>query len=87
LCRLHGAVADAQPARSGEAFDYSDGTAPGADAMSARDVVIVKHLRERSPDTRYEGASDLELIQLFRRNKQVLARSDEDVIAAMTHPR
>jgi hypothetical protein len=28
--RLHGAVADAQPAPAGEAFDYSDGTAPGA---------------------------------------------------------
>jgi hypothetical protein len=27
--QLHGAVADAQPARSGEAFDYSDGTSPG----------------------------------------------------------
>lgn len=29
--RLHGAVADAQPAPagSGEAFDYSEGTAPG----------------------------------------------------------
>jgi hypothetical protein len=85
--RLHGAVADAQPARSGEAFDYSDGTAPGADAMSARDVVIVKHLREEDPDRRYVGASDAELIELFRRNKRVLARSDEDVIAAMTHPR
>jgi hypothetical protein len=85
--RLHSAVADAQPARSGEAFDYSDGTAPGADAMSARDVVIVKHLREGDPDGRYVGASDAELIQLFRRNKRVLARSDEEVIAAMTHPR
>jgi hypothetical protein len=85
--RLHGAVADAQPARSGEAFDYSDGTAPGADAMSARDVVIVKHLREGDPDSRYQGASDLELIQLFKRNQQVLSRSDEDVIAAMTRPR
>jgi hypothetical protein len=30
--RLHGAVADAQPARSGETFDYSEGTAPGRDA-------------------------------------------------------
>jgi hypothetical protein len=85
--RLHGAVADAAPARSGEAFDYSDGTAPGADAMSARDVVIVKHLRDGDPDGRYVGASDAELIELFRRNKRVLSRSDEDVIAAMTRPR
>jgi hypothetical protein len=85
--RLHGAVADAAPAVAGEAFDYSDGTAPGADAMSACDVVIVKHLRDRCPDNRFEGSSDLELIQLFRRNKRVIARSDEDVIAAMTHPR
>jgi hypothetical protein len=55
--------------------------------MSARDVVIVKHLREGDPDSRYQGASDLELIQLFKRNQQVLSRSDEDVIAAMTRPR
>jgi hypothetical protein len=34
--RLHGAVADAQPARSGEAFDYSDGTAPGRDAAAVQ---------------------------------------------------
>lgn len=27
--RLEGAVADAAPAVAGEAFDYSDGTAPG----------------------------------------------------------
>jgi len=26
------------------------------------------------------------VIQLFKRNKQVLGRSDDDVIAAMTHP-
>lgn len=34
--RLHGAVADAQPAPAGEAFDYSDGTAPGRDAASVQ---------------------------------------------------
>ena len=34
--RLHGAVADAQPAPAGEAFDYSDGTAPGRDAEAVK---------------------------------------------------
>jgi len=38
----------------------------------------------RSPD---DGGSDEELIELFKRNKQVLERSDEDVIATMTRPR
>jgi hypothetical protein len=37
----------------------------------------------RCSDNRYEGSSDVELLQLFKRNKRVLARSDEDVIAAM----
>jgi hypothetical protein len=73
---------------TGEAFDYSDGTAPGSeDAMSEPDAVIVQRIRMRCPDNRYEGSSDVELLQLFRRNKRVLARSDEDVIAAMTRPR
>src|SRR4051812_41761210 len=86
--RLHGAIADAQPARSGEAFDYSDGTAPGgAEAMSEPDAVIVQRLRARSPDGRFEGSSDAELLQLFKRNRQVVRRSDDDAIAAMTHPR
>jgi hypothetical protein len=88
--RLHGAVADAQPAPAGEAeaFDYSDGTAPGdADAMSEPDAVIVQRIRMRCPDNRYEGSSDVELLQLFKRNRKVLARGDEDVIAAMTRPR
>ena len=52
--------------------------------MSAEDVAIVQRIRERCLDNRFEGASDEELIQLFKR---VLNRSDEDVIAAMTHPR
>jgi hypothetical protein len=90
--RLHSAVADAAPAQAGEAFDYSDGTAPGpgegeAVAMSAEDAAIVRRIRSNSPDGRYNGGSDAELIELFRRNKRVLSRSDEDVIAAMTHPR
>jgi hypothetical protein len=55
--------------------------------MSPEDAEIVRRLRERCPDGRFAGGSDAELIQLFKRNKQVLNRSDEDVIAAMTHPR
>jgi hypothetical protein len=84
--RLHGAVADAAPAPAGpaEQWDYSDGTAPGgAEAMSEPDAVIVQRIRALCPDNRFEGSSDVELLQLFRRNKRVLARSDEDVIAAM----
>jgi hypothetical protein len=44
-------------------------------------------LRERCQDDRFDGRSDDELLRLFKRNKQVLSRSDDDVIAAMTHPR
>jgi hypothetical protein len=97
--RLHGAVADAQPAPAGERRDYDKGTAPGEDAdpparalgedadPPAQDADIVRRIRERSPDGRYEGASDAELLHLFRRNKRVLQRTDEDVIATMTRPR
>jgi hypothetical protein len=85
--RLHGAVADAQPAPAGENWG-GDGTASGpAEAVSPQDVEILRRIRERCPDSRYDGGSDAELIQLFQRNKRVLDRSDEDVIAAMTHPR
>ena len=85
LYRRHGAVADAQPAPADERWD-GEGTAPdeGAD-LSAQDAGIVRRIRERCPDDRFDGGSDAELIQLFRRNKQVLSRSDDDVIAAMTH--
>jgi hypothetical protein len=85
--RLHGAVADAQPAPAGERWDYDKGTSPGGGpALSAEDVAIVRRIREMCPDGRYDGGSDDELIQLF---KQVLERSDEDedVIATMTRPR
>jgi hypothetical protein len=86
--RLHGAVADAAPAQAGEAWDYDKGTSPGDGAgMSAEDAEIVRRIRSNSPDGRFDGGSDAELIQLFKRNRQVLGRSDEDVIAAMTHPR
>ena len=88
--RLHGAVADAvpAPAPAGERWDYDKGTSPGGGpALSAEDAAIVRRIREMCPDGRYDGGSDEELIQLFKRNRQVLERSDEDVIAAMTHPR
>jgi hypothetical protein len=82
--RLHGAVADAQPAPAGEAWDYSDGTAPGEGAdPSAQDADIVRYIRELCSDNHFDGSSDAELLQLFKRNKEVLSRSDEDVIAAM----
>jgi hypothetical protein len=85
--RLHGAIADAQPVPVGQVWD-GEGTAQGpGEAMSAQDADIVRRIRERCPDHRYDGASDADLLQLFERNKRVLSRSDEDVIAAMTHPR
>jgi hypothetical protein len=48
---------------------------------------IVRRIREQCPDGRFDGGSDEELIELFKRNRQVLGRSDEDVIAAMAHPK
>jgi hypothetical protein len=86
--RLHGAVADATPAPAGERWDYDKGTSPGGKpVLPAEDAAIVRRIRAQCPDGRYDGGSDDELIQLFKRNRQVLERSDEDVIAAMTHPR
>jgi hypothetical protein len=68
-----------------------DGTAPGpgedVPALFDQDAEIVSRIRARCPDNRYEGTSDEELSQLFKRNQKVLGRSDVDVIAAMTHPR
>lgn len=107
--RLHGAVADAAPAPAGEAWDYSDGTAPGAEptgaasapggepAVAAHDADVVRHLRERCAaqlgrpvDHPFFCASylageapDAALLRLFRRNRQLLGRTDDDVIAAM----
>jgi len=81
-------VADAAPAPAGEAWDYDKGTSPGGGpALSAEDAAIVRRIREMCPDGRYDGGSDAELLELFKRNKWVLSRSDEDVIAAMTRPR
>lgn len=86
--RLHGAVADAQPAPAGEAWDYDKGTSPGGGpVLPAEDAAIVRRIRSNSPDGRYNGGSDAELIELFKRNRQVLERSDEDVIATMTRSR
>jgi hypothetical protein len=62
--RLHGAVADAAPATAGERWDYDKGTSPG-EGMSAQDVAIVQRNRARCPDSRFDGGSDAELIQLF----------------------
>jgi hypothetical protein len=70
--RLHGAVADVQPAPAGESWG-GEGTASG-EAVSPQDAAIVRRIRERCPDSRYQGGSDEELIQLFRRNKRVLDR-------------
>jgi hypothetical protein len=51
--------------------------------MSAEDADIVRRIRERCPDNRFDGGSDDKLIQLFKRNPQVLGPTDDDVIAAM----
>ena len=79
--RLRRAVPEAQPAPPGEPrTDKGEG-------MFAEDAAIIRRIRTRCPDRRFDGGTDEELIELFRRNKRVLHRSDEDVIAAMTHPR
>lgn len=70
--RLHGAVADAAPVPAGapaERSDYDKGTAPGPDAV---DAAIVRRIRELCPDARFEGNSDEQLIELFKRNRKVL---------------
>jgi len=56
-------------------------------AMSADDAAIIRRIRTRCPDKRFDGGTDAELLDLFKRNRQVLQRSDEDVIAVMTRPR
>ena len=61
-------------------------SSPGED-MSAEDAAIVRRIRERCPDRRFDGGTDAELLDLFKHNRQVLSRSDEDVIAAMTRSR
>jgi hypothetical protein len=89
LDAFHAAVADTQPVPAGQVWDYEKGTAsaPGEADAPDRDADIVQRIRERYPDSRYAAASDAELLELFKRNKRVLSRGDEDVIAAMTRPR
>jgi hypothetical protein len=53
--------------------------------MSAEDAAIVRRIRAECGDSRFDGHSDEAVIQLFRRNKQVMRWDDEAVIAAMTH--
>lgn len=76
--RLRRAVGDAQPAPASE--QPSD----KGEAMSAEDAAIIRRIRTQCPDRRFDGGTDAELLDLFRRNKRVLERGDEDVIAAMT---
>ena len=66
-----------------------------------RDAEIVRRLRERLAEAFDAPASypffresylpgedpDAALLRLFKRNKQVLGRGDEDIIAAMAHRR
>jgi hypothetical protein len=39
--------------------------------MSAQDAEIVRRIRERCPDSRFDSGSDAELLQLFKRSKRV----------------
>ncbi|HEX3477462.1 MAG TPA: hypothetical protein VHT91_20715 [Kofleriaceae bacterium] len=101
--RLHDAVADAVPAPAGEAWGYSDGTAPGRDAeLLKRDADIVRRFRERLAEafdcpTSYPffrrdwlpgEDADEALLRIFRSNKAILDRSEDDMISAiMEHQR
>lgn len=87
LDSVHVAVADVQPVPAGQEWDYEGkgtASAPGGEPVMS-DAEIVRRIRARCPDDRYKGSPDAELVQLFQRNKQVLGRSDDDVIAAMVH--
>jgi hypothetical protein len=80
--QMDDAVADTLPA------DEEPIEVPGDQvAMSAEDASIIRRLRTRSPDRRFDGGTDEELLQLFKHNRKVLQRTDEDVIATMTRPR
>jgi hypothetical protein len=57
----------------------------GTGTIKKRDRRAIK--KRAHTHNRYDGGSDAELIELFKRNRKVLGRSDEDVIAAMTRPR
>lgn len=83
--RLHGAIADAQPAPAGERWDYDKGTSPGGQAaMSEQDAEIVRRIRERCPDTRFDDRSDAQLLQLFLRNRAAMGWTEEQVVDVMT---
>jgi hypothetical protein len=60
-----------------------DADVGGQPAMSVQDAEIVRRIRERCPDSRCDGGSDDELLQLFQRNNRVVNRADDDVIAAI----
>src|SRR5262249_4452107 len=88
---------DAQPAPAGERWD-GEGTAPDRDAeLLRRDADIVRRFRERlaqafDAPTDYPffrrdwlpgEDADAALLRIFKRNKAVLDRSDDDVINAI----
>jgi hypothetical protein len=88
--RFQTAYVDSRPVSTPVERWTDDGTSPGEGdepAMSAEDAEVVQRIRELCPDKRFDGGTDEELIQLFRRNKRVLEHGDEDAIAAMTRPR
>lgn len=88
--RFQTVFVDTRPAPAGESWDYDGrGTSPGEGSkvgMSAHDAEIVRRLREGCTDGRFDARSNDDLLRLFQRNKQVLSRGDDDVIAAMTPP-
>ena len=89
--RFQIAYVDSRPVSTPVERWTDGGTAPGpgedVPALFDQDAEIVSRIRARCPDGRFDGGSDEELIQLFKRNKGVLNRSDEDVIAAMVSDR
>lgn len=76
-------AARSQPDAEGQPVQPAPAGERQSEAMSAEDAAIVRRIRTRCPDKRFDGGTDAELLDLFRRNKRVLERSDEDVIAAM----
>jgi hypothetical protein len=83
--RFEIAFVDAQPVPVAERWT-DDGTAPGP-GEGDEDAAIIRRIRERCPDKRFDGGTDAELLDLFKRNRQVLQRSDDDVIAVMVRAR
>jgi hypothetical protein len=101
LDSFHVAIADVQPVPAGERWDGEcTASGPGDEtAMSAGDAEIVRRMRARLAErfgqpvdhpffeASYQPGEDPDaaLLRIFKRNKWVLNRSDEDVIAAMAH--